>query len=82
MQEDDSKQLPASTEGVTKEQMNGAGEDIPPVFQNQVMKLLSTSTAPELEYVRDQVVDRLKQLTHAKTKSEKSDTFDTEGMPD
>lgn len=54
---------------------------VPEEFQEKVESILQNATRPMLDYLRNQTMEREKELMKSETKNEKSSTFDTEDMP-
>lgn len=77
-QEEEASESPA----VEATEDGGGSVDITEQFQKEVAGIIGQATKVELDYLRSKIMDREKSLMKAESKSEKSQTFDVEGMPE
>lgn len=75
-------QTDSEDEKETSEVAPQATVKIPEQFQTKVEELLEGTNRAQLEYIRSAVMEREKEVYKSESKAEKSDTFDTEGMPE
>lgn len=65
----------------TEQHGEKSNAQVPEAFQKMATAAIQSANSQQLAFLSNLIADREKTLNKSKTKSERSGTFDTEGMP-